>query len=239
MLLNFILTLCLSPLSFASYEQYEAIKEIQTVEVVVDSQGNEREKIVSSKKVPSELERMFAQAKPYNNKGVGSIIMTTKNLIALGEQIYNIVKRGEPVVNYDSEPISVLPRVEGVSVNSLELENWKAPIVKRFKIYVKNYLGFTPIEFEYILTYSYDGRYQGKGKYLTGVELKPVRVSGSWGYTFNASFELQSIVNLGDNENPLAGVMLEMNYSIKTVLKETNTSDLYFLDANGNTQAYN
>ena len=228
--------------AFSSAEVYsEQFQKIQTVELyeVVDTEDGESELLIDKQQLPSEIEVLMAEAKKNNNKGLGEIIMATKQLIALGKEIYKIIEAGKPVVTVDSTPISVLPRDEkGDYVDAMYLSNWKMPKVKKFKVAARNYLGMTPVSFEFMMIFTPGGKYDGKGAYLTGTQIKPTTVDVSWGYTVDATFKVQSIVNQGSMESPIAGAVLMIDYTIKTVLKESRNSRTFFVNGNGQAQAY-
>jgi len=239
------LALLLTLTSFSSFagtnvysDQFQTIQSIDLIEIV-ETENGEVEKVVSSQKLPSEIEVLMGEAKKNRNKGLGEIIMATKQLIALGKEIYKIIEAGKPVVNVESTPVSVLPRDEkGEYVDAMNLTNWKMPKVKKFKVAAKNYLGMTPVSFEFMMIFTPGGKYNGKGAYLTGTQIKPTTVNVSWGYSVDATFKVQSIVNQGSADAPVAGAILMIDYTIKTVLKESRNSRTFFVNGNGHAQAY-
>lgn len=219
-------------------DQFQTIQSIDLIEIV-ETENGEVERVIESQRLPSEIEVLMSEAKKNRNKGLGEIIMATKQLIALGKEIYKIIEAGKPVVTVESTPVSVLPRDEkGEYVDAMYLSNWKMPKAKKFKVAAKNYLGMTPVSFEFMLIYTYGGNYNGKGAYLTGTQIKPTTVDVSWGYTVDATFKVQSIVNQGSSEAPVAGAVLMIDYTIKTVLKESRNSRTFFVNGNGQAQAY-
>ncbi|MEX0799566.1 MAG: hypothetical protein WD025_08975, partial [Bacteriovoracaceae bacterium] len=145
----------------------------------------------------------------------------------------------KPVVTIESTPVSVLPRdAKGEYVDPFHLTNWSAPKVKKYKVVAKNYMGMKPVSFEFMLIFSYGGKYGGKGVYLTGAQIKPTDVQVGWGYNLDANFQVQSVVNQGSAENPVAGAVLMIDYTIKTVLKESKHNRTFFVNGRGKTQAY-
>ena len=219
-------------------EQYQKIQTIELYEVVETDSG-EKQKLIQKDHLPSEIEVLMKEARKNREKGLGEVIMVTKQLIALGKEIYKIIEAGKPVVTVDSTPVSVLPRDEkGDYVDAMHLSNWKMPKVKKFRVEAKNYLGMTPVSFEFMMIFTPGGKYNGKGAYLTGAQIKPTTVDVSWGYTVDATFKVQSIVNQGSMESPVAGAVLMIDYTIKTVLKESKNSRTFFVNGNGQAQAY-
>lgn len=51
----------------------------------------------------------------FNKANIGEVIQIANDIIALGERIYEIVKKGKPVLNLEYAPMSVLPK-DGAAV---------------------------------------------------------------------------------------------------------------------------
>ena len=103
--------------------------------------------------------------------------MMTKELIALGKEIYAIVEAGKPVVKLESNPVHVLPRTSaGSTIEAIDLQGWSMPKVKRFRYEAKNYLNIKPVVIEFMLIFSYGGNHDGVGKYISGAQIKPTFV---------------------------------------------------------------
>jgi hypothetical protein len=234
--------LSLTSTSFATdvySNQYQTIQEVELVEVVENEFGEEVEIVVNSKNVNPLLSLINTKAVTPNLGGLPGVIMATKDLIALGKQIYTIVEAGRPVVSLKSEPFEVLPRNNaGVAVSAMELNNWNAPYARKYRVNTKNYLGMKPASFEFILIFSYGGDFDGKGKYITGAQLKPTNVNVKWGYSLDASFKVQSIMNAGSRENPVAAAVVSIDYKISTVLQENTSSKMFYINGLGKVQAY-
>ncbi|MCO4756271.1 MAG: hypothetical protein KC478_17450 [Bacteriovoracaceae bacterium] len=242
-----LLTLTLTLNTFASAEyyddQYQEIQSVELYEVSETENGEQVEVLVDNQKLPSGVEIAQAEINRAFDKraqNLSDVIMTTKNLIAIGKEIYKIIDAGKPVVNIDeSKAMSVLPRDEkGMPVDSFRLSGWSMPKAKKYKVIAKNYLGMSPVSFEFMMIYTYGGNMDGKGKYLTGTQIKPTSVDVSWAYELNATFSVQSIVNQGTSEDPIAGAVLMIDYSIKTVLKESRNSKTFFVNGLGQNKAF-
>lgn len=220
-------------------EQYHSIQSVDVYEIVEDANGNEKKVKATSAKLPTQFEQLLEKGSQSvkSSQSVGEILMMTKELIAIGKQVYGFIKENQPVVNINSTPISVLPRdVKGAPVQSFALSNWNAPKTKKFRVEFKNYLGMTPVTFEYVSIYSYGGKYNGKGFYITGAQIKPINVEVSWGYELDATFSVQSITNMGSDENPVAAAVLNIDYKVKTLMKSSSHSRAFFINGLGHTQ---
>src|SRR5690606_3620304 len=101
----------------------------------------------------------------------------------------------------------------------------------------KNYLGMTPVTFEFTVIFSYGGKYDGKGAYINGAQILATKADVSWGYTLDASFSVQQITNQGTSDAPVAAAVLSMKYRISNVLKDSTENALFFINGNGVAQA--
>tara|TARA_Y100000780_G_scaffold232596_1_gene268885 strand:+ start:16211 stop:16954 length:744 start_codon:yes stop_codon:yes gene_type:complete len=222
-------------------DQYQTIQSVEMYEVEENEDGSQNETLLQDQKLPTDLEMAYGQiTRSYQKARIDDVIMTTRNLIAIGKEIYKIIEAGRPVVNIgESKSLSVLPMDEkGTPVDSFRLSNWSTPKAKKYKVVAKNYLGMSPVSFEFMLIYNYGGSLDGKGKYLTGTQIKATSVQVSWGYELNANFSVQSIINQGTDEEPIAGAVLAIDYKIKTVLKESRSSKTFFVNGVGQTKAF-
>lgn len=214
----------------------EDAQTVELTEISVDENGNEIEKAV-------ETNKNFVLAKTRNStaKRVGAlnVLMVTKELIALGKEIYKIVDAGRPVVKVESEPVDILPRNEhGVTFDRLSLENWKAPKAKTYRVKMKNLYGVTTVDFKFMIIFSYGGQLDGKGKYIAGAQIKPKLVDVKWGYTFEAEYKLETILNEGSSKDPVVGAILELDYGISTVMQDRKKNVTFYINGNGDLQLY-
>ncbi|MBD64287.1 MAG: hypothetical protein CME62_03720 [Halobacteriovoraceae bacterium] len=217
--------------------QFQQIKSVELVEVLVDENGEEIEMAIHEKKAP-QFKDQFNQSS-VNQKGIGEYILITKELIALGKEIYKIIEAGKPVVQMNVEPIDILPRAAGgEAISAMQLHGWRAPKAKTYRMYVKNYMGVKTASMDVMLIFSYGGQNNGSGRFITGAMIKPVKVDVKWGYTLNANFKLDSIMNQGTVDNPVAGGLLTLDYSINTVLQSTNDSYTFFINGMGKVIKY-
>jgi hypothetical protein len=167
-------------------------------------------------------------------KGLGEIIMSIDKLLALGKKIWAIVEAGRPVVQTAFAPtVSVLPNVENPNMAFGEMENWSMPKVKTYRVVYKNLLGMEVVAFTYGVYYQHGGTYQGKGAYLTGVNVNARDVKVSWGFEFNAASTVVAIANRGSSANPNAGLTIRINYLAKSVLREIRSSESFHVAGNG------
>lgn len=167
---------------------------------------------------------------------LGEVIKVTRQIIAFGKEIYEIVKAGKPVINTEYAPISVLPvNTEfGQSISATDLAGWKRPSSAKFKVVYKNGYGSEVISFTYNVNMSAGGKFRGKGAYITNAQIVPETISVAWGYNFNAKMSLVGLSNLGTDEDPIAGATLKLSYTVSTVVKEERNNMTIFIAGDGN-----
>jgi hypothetical protein len=91
------------------------------------------------------------------------------------------------------------------------------------------------IDCEYKVTFTYNGAYQGKGKFLTAVSVVPTKVTVGWGYNFymSASVPDSTITNVGTDKNPIAAMQLKLAWKTATVIKEVDGTSVYYVQGDG------
>jgi hypothetical protein len=187
-----------------------------------------RRSLVEVQQVPDQY------GKPSPVDQAGKIIGVARDLVALGEDVYNLVIKGKPNINTDYAPISVVPRINGQPASILEeTENWKMPVSHTYEVSYENGFSMDVVTFRYTVIYSYGGSYNGKGKYLTAVQIIPEQVSVMFGYDFRATMKLGGIVNHGTRENPIAGATLLLEHEVKTIVKANLETYAFQVVGNG------
>ena len=204
--------------------EYQTIGSVELVEITDDGDSNLNDLPLMN---PNAL-----KSAPVDEMDM--VLMKAEKMIALGEKIYAIAKKGEPVVSVKTTPVSVLPADEkGNLVSAFNLENWQFPKTKKYRISYKNLYGITTVKFEFMLIFTYGGSLNGKGHYITAAQIVPTTLNVLWGYTFDASFSVQSITNQGSADSPVAAAVLMMDYRVKTVLQETNLNKTFYINGLG------
>ena len=171
----------------------------------------------------------------FNEKAnIGQVIAVANQVIALGEKIYEIVKKGQPVLNVSTAPISVLPKnSDGSPVDIFQTSDWSMPLTRKVKLEYKNLYGSKVVTFDYTVMFVHSGKYNGKGAYLTAVQVVPTNVTVSWGYEFDVNMKLVGLQNHGSVESPVAGAIVQMSYKAKTVLRTIDSTDQYHVTGRG------
>ncbi len=179
-----------------------------------------------------------------NNDGkletTGKVIQTARDLVALGEAIYELVKKGKPTNVTEYAPISVIPKdpITKEHVDPFDMEGFSIPVAKNYTARITNGFGKEVVTFTYQVIYSYGGSYDGAGKYLTGVSIIPGSVKTSYGWDFNATMKLSGIMNHGSRAEPVAGVMLTVKYQMNSRSNAFERNDTIHITGAGQLQSY-
>ena len=157
------------------------------------------------------------------------------DIIEIGEKIWQIIEQGKPVVNVQQMPmVAALPK----GFNCWQsLANWSAPATQSYQVTYKNAYGMAVVDFKYRLQYSYGGQVGGVGKYLANVTIVPSDLNVDWGYEFDSGVQVGDALNVGSDSAPVAGMDMTLNWVVKTVLKQNNSSSHFFVQGDGNVKA--
>lgn len=152
-------------------------------------------------------------------------------VINIGQKIWNVVEKGKPVANYSSSGATALP---ANATRWDQLENWRAPRSKVISVIYKNAYGMEVIRFTYRILLLYGGTVNGVGKYIGYAAVEPLEMTTAYMYTFNVKAAVEAVYNMGTKQNPLAGMILNINWTVETVLKKSTMTHTYNLDGLGN-----
>jgi hypothetical protein len=168
----------------------------------------------------------------------GKVIQVARDLVALGEDIYKLVVKGRPVNSTQYAPISVIPKINNEPVDVMDTENWRLPVQKTFKISWQNLYGVEVVAFTFSVFYSYGGSYEGKGRYLTAVQIIPDKVTTLWGFDFSATMKLGGIQNNGSRANPVAAATVLLEYTVSNILNADNRVEKFHITGTGGFKKY-
>lgn len=152
-------------------------------------------------------------------------------VINIGQKVWNVVEKGRPVSNYSKSTGSALP---ARTLRWDQLENWSAPKSRVIGVSYKNLLGFEVVHFVYRIVLVYGGDVDGVGRYIGYTTVEPLQMTTAYMYTFNAKVSVESVYNMGSSQNPVAGMLLNVSWTVETVMKKEMQSHNYSLDGKGN-----
>ena len=162
---------------------------------------------------------------------IGDIDLT--DIINVGEKIWEIVKENEPILEARGAKASALPR--GITCWD-QLTSWSPTRAETYEVVYKNLYGMRVVDLKFRILYTYGGQLKGQGRYLTNSTIQFSKVNVLWGYIFNADVEIPQVVNMGTEENPLAGMQMTLNWSVNTrpiSLKKSINSASFFVSGDG------
>ena len=151
-------------------------------------------------------------------------------IINIGKKVWAVVEVGRPVVNFQTDVATALPHGARCW---LQLEGWKAPEAKVWGVSMKNMYGSEVVRFVYRVNYVYGGSVEGQGRYIGYATAAPVDMYVAWGWNFSAQASVPTVFNTGTKEAPVAGMQLNMAYTVKTVMNELRQSQAYFVSGDG------
>ncbi len=164
---------------------------------------------------------------------IGTVIALGRELVALGEALYQLILKGKPSVKTEYAPISVLPRVSGKPVDIFETEGWSTPEKRTYEVKYENLYGVVIVDFKFSVFYSHGGTYNGVGAYLTSVQVVPENVKVLWGWALDASMRLGGIQNQGTRENPVAGATIILQHTTSSMLANVQKTTSFFITGKG------
>lgn len=137
-------------------------------------------------------------------------------IIAIGKEVWEIIKEGKPVVDYKIDYGGAIPK----GVEWSDLEGFKSAKWGPFGWTFKDVYGVETVRFKWNFGFNCKGSYQGHGMFLTDVVTAVNEIYAAWGFTVNAVATVgQKPTNYGTKIDPIAGLPIEVTIDVKTVLQ--------------------
>lgn len=169
-------------------------------------------------------------------QSLGLDLGDVKAWITLGLKIWDIVKANQPVVNVQTQTVSVLPSIQP---KWQEMETWKGPQAKSYTIAAKNLYGLTVMAHTYTVAFHYGGSLGGHGQFLANATIIPTNVSASWGFTLDSSVKVGEPLNGGTRLDPIPGIGLGLEWSMSSFLSKRLGRDQFYVRGDGTTSFVN
>jgi hypothetical protein len=165
-------------------------------------------------------------------KDLAGVLVSIEKIVNIASKVWEIVKDNAPAVNIDTKYATAYP--EGIT-SAAQLAGWSRPKTYTYGFYAENLYGSVMIDCKYKFSFTYNGAYKGKGKYLTGVAVIPSKVTAGWGYKFTmtAAVPDSTIANVGTDTDPVAAMQMKLNWKMSTVLKVVEGTSVYYIEAAG------
>jgi hypothetical protein len=71
------------------------------------------------------------------------------------------------------------------------------------------------------------------GAYLANVSIHPQEIQVKWGQSFDANVRIANSLNLGSQQDPIAGLELSLEWTITNPITEIQSKRVYFVDGLG------
>lgn len=226
------LFLGLSSASFAIDKKYFEIKKVTVQEVTDEPASGLLAQPYGLANDCSHLSASPSSSYIVNGEVSPSAISASDvdQIINIGKAIWKIVEDGKPVVTKTINTASALPR--GISCWT-DLSGWSRPIYKTYLVQYENAYGVKVVDFRYRLIYMAGGSVDGVGKYITNATFVISKLNVAWGFTFNATVEVPAVFNLGTKANPLAGIQMNMHWTVDTTVRHEEATQSYFISGDG------
>ena len=169
---------------------------------------------------------------PYSSLSKAGVTLALDQVVNITLKIWDIIVANKPVVNVADQYATAVP--QGVATWTM-LSGWQAPKAYTYHFYCSNLYGARVVDVKYMISYTYGGGYNGKGKYLTGVNVQPLNVEVLWGYNYAMSAEVPdtTVVNAGTVEEPLAALQMTLKYTISTPVKYSQGRHVSYIRGDG------
>lgn len=170
----------------------------------------------------------------FNNtmNNINTTVDTLENIVNLVEKVFAIIEKNQPVVNITTNYANAVPF--GTS-HWTQLQGWSRPATKKYAFSMKNAYGSEVVKVAYQVHYTYNGNFQGKGKFLTGVTVEPISVTTAWGYKVTLVSEVpdSTIANVGTHDDPIASMQVQLKWTVHTMVKDLTAKNIYYVQGDG------
>lgn len=151
-------------------------------------------------------------------------------IINIGKKVFAIVEAGRPVVNLKLDVATALPTG---SRCWMDLQQWQVPQSKVYSMKFINNWGSEVVRMTYRVLWLPGGTVDGVGKYIGYATMAPVDLSVSWGFNLDADVAIPTVFNMGTKAEPVAGMQMNMHYSIRTPVQHTEQGQAFFVNGQG------
>lgn len=201
--------------------------------LTMSAYGNADLAIVKAYFSPGEtsIEEIESSNDPVNMPRVASNDenLTLDMIVNIGKFLWDIIQVGQATVDVKTDFANAIP--EGLKVDALN--NWQDPQFKSYQFTFKNFLGMRAVQFNYKISYTYGGQYNGNGRYLANVVVIPSNINVIWGYNLSSDVTVPKIMNAGTNENPIAGMQLHLRWKITSIFSQEENTKAYYVRGDG------
>jgi len=184
--------------------------------------------------IPNSLAAVPSGMKPSGIESLDAFDFALDKVINIGKKIWTIVEAGAPVIDISTDVATALPQSNnGQPVCWTQFEKWQAPQSRVFGVVAKNYLGMEVVRLKYRVLFIAGGQIDGKGHYIGYATVQPSEIKVAWAYNLKVEVKAPVVFNVGTAQDPVAGMNLEIIYTVKAGLPTLMESKVYYITGLG------
>jgi len=184
--------------------------------------------------IPNSLAAVPSGMKPTGIESLDAFDFALDKVINIGKKIWTVVEAGAPVLDMSTDVATALPQsTTGQPVCWTQFEKWQAPQSRVFGVVAKNYLGMEVVRLKYRVLFIAGGQVDGKGHYIGYATVQPSEIKVAWLYNLKVEVTAPVVFNVGTAQDPVAGMNLEIKYTVKAGLPTIMESKVYYITGLG------
>jgi hypothetical protein len=155
------------------------------------------------------------------------------DILRWGKAIWELIRDNGAVANAKGTSSSALPK--GVTCWT-DLTQWSAPRIETYQVIYKNLYGAKVVNLEFRLIYHHSGSLKGLGRYIGNATVQVAKLDVLWGYIFNLKAEIPTVLNIGTEQSPIAGMQINLRWTVNTrpiSLRSTARTVSFFIAGDG------
>jgi hypothetical protein len=145
--------------------------------------------------------------------------VTADDVIAIGKQAWTFMQENKPVVNTNTDFAGAVP--SGIN-DWRSLAGWKNTLRGPITFSWINGFNSETVHIDFKWANTYNGNYNGVGKYVTQAGPSLGKVDVSWGYTVDIDVNAFSPLNIGTTKDPVAQIDVGIQCRASTVLADVS-----------------
>ncbi len=220
---NIIATMALLlSLSANANQDSELISKVLVKEIKTTNQTFSENLPYSSCDANLDAKTAYSSLSSSEKNSIGTIINVAK-------KTWQFIIDNKPVLNLTQNTASALPK----GIPWATLECWQVPVTKTYEVTYINGLQMEVASLQLQVRYTYGGSYKQNGRYLKHVTIIPAKINVLWGYRMDAAITIPSTVNVGPLNAPIAGMEIQIDWAISTIMKISTRNLSFFVNGVG------
>lgn len=143
--------------------------------------------------------------------------VSTDDVIAIGKEAWAFMQDNKPVVNVNTDYAGAVP--SGID-DWRYLAGWKNAARGPITLSMINGFNSETVHIDFKWSNTYNGNYNGVGKYVTQAGPSLSTVDVSWGYNVDIDVRAFSPLNIGTADDPIAQIDIGIQCRVSTILND-------------------